>query len=332
MGLRKQVKSFFDKQQRSSDVTITVKDKTNPKWSTTSRGSSITVKKAPIISSNSRVFTMGSCFAVEIRNALRQRQVQVFPRYLELSTDPKKEKIGKLPERDNVNHYDTFSIKQEFDRVLNGGENFPYLRLNEKEAKKHFPAGEPVQDPYRRDVFAVDLTAMEETDQKISGCIRAAIEQADVYIITLGLTEVWRDRETGLYVWSEKVRRRSPDMKRFEFIRSTFQENYDNVRWVCDLLAERYPDKKVILTVSPVPLARSFSGDDVVVANNYSKSLLRTVAGQLESELQNVYYWPSFEIASRMDVFEADGRHVTDEGVGFIVGNFLKAYSTIEPS
>src|SRR5277367_4594756 len=37
-------------------------------------------------------------------------------------------------------------------------------------------------------------------------------------------------------------------------------------------------DQKVILTVSPVPFTRTFSGSDAVVANCYSKSVLRTAA------------------------------------------------------
>src|SRR5205814_997770 len=55
--------------------------------------------------------------------------------------------------------------------------------------------------------------------------------------------------------------------------------------------------KKVLLTVSPVPLQTTFTGQDAVVANNYSKSVLRVCAQNLFMKYSNVDYFPSYEIA-----------------------------------
>jgi hypothetical protein len=196
-------------------------------------------------------------------------------------------------------------------------------------AKKAMDGAARFQDPYRKDVLGVDEAAIARASEKVDACVRDAIHKADVYVITLGLIEAWRDRQTGRHVWSEKVRRLVPDPERIEFDLSDFHANHANVHRVCSLLRERFPERRIILTVSPVGLMRTFSGEDIVVANTYSKSVLRAVAGQIVREFDNVLYWPSYELALRMDLYEEDGRHVSPEGIDFIVGNFLKAYARL---
>jgi hypothetical protein len=80
--------------------------------------------------------------------------------------------------------------------------------------------------------------------------------------------------------------------------------------------------------VSPVPLGRTFTDDDIVIANGYSKAQLRAVAGQIDAEFDNVIYWPSYEIALRADLFRPDGRHITEDGVRFIMDRFLATHAT----
>jgi len=64
----------------------------------------------------------------------------------------------------------------------------------------------------------------------------------------------------------------------------------------------------------------------VIVANCESKSVLRAAAGQIMREYPTVRYWPSFEIASAHDIREANGSHVTPEGVKMIMDAFLAAH------
>ena len=97
---------------------------------------------------------------------------------------------------------------------------------------------------------------------------------------------------------------------------------------VCSLLKNHFPDKPVILTVSPVPLTRTFTSNDIVVANTESKSILRAVAARLAKENANVTYWPSYEIALARDLFEDDGRHVRREGIDLIVDQFIKVHAS----
>jgi hypothetical protein len=301
---------------------------TNDLWRASDRGGTITVPTVPIIRPDSSVFAMGSCFAVEIRDALRRRGFTVLPRYHDLEFDPAHQMVGKLPDRDNVNHYDTFTIRQEFEQAF--GEADPpgpadFWRIDSADARSDVPLGgdELHQDPFRKRVFADSAGGLADLSAGIDRCIRDAVARADVFVITLGLIETWRDRATGRYL----CRVPHPDLRdRSEFVLSDFASNLDNVRRVCSLIATHRPGTRIILTVSPVALGRTFTDRDIVVANMESKSVLRAVAGQVDREFDQVTYWPSYEIAMREDVFEDDGRHVTRQGVDKIVGAFLRAH------
>jgi hypothetical protein len=92
------------------------------------------------------------------------------------------------------------------------------------------------------------------------------------------------------------------------------------------LVFTTWPEKTLVLTVSPVALAKTFTNQDIIVANCESKSQLRAVAGQIRREFPNVCYWPSFEIATKQDVYCRDGRHVSPQAVQFIIDNFFRAH------
>jgi hypothetical protein len=83
------------------------------------------------------------------------------------------------------------------------------------------------------------------------------------------------------------------------------------------------------VTVSPVPLMATFSAEDIVIANTYSKSLLRTVAQEWANKHENVHYFPSYEIVQNSDpkvTWEEDRRHVKGQVVQHIMKLFLHNY------
>jgi tetratricopeptide (TPR) repeat protein len=84
-----------------------------------------------------------------------------------------------------------------------------------------------------------------------------------------------------------------------------------------------------LLTASPVPIMRTFTGDDVIIANTYSKSVLRAVAGQIAEEYPNVDYLPGYEavmLTKQANVWSDDLRHVEPEFVGRLVGRMCARY------
>ena len=84
----------------STGVTIEVVDgEVNDAWERSSRGTSITVRRTPLITRQSQVMALGSCFAVEIRAVLRREGFEVLPGYFDLRIDLDHERVGRLPEQ-----------------------------------------------------------------------------------------------------------------------------------------------------------------------------------------------------------------------------------------
>jgi hypothetical protein len=84
---------------------------------------------------------------------------------------------------------------------------------------------------------------------------------------------------------------------------------------------------KTILTVSPVPLHTTFTADDCVVANEFSKSVLRVCAERLRN-CPGVDYFPSYEIVpcAGMAAYEGDQIHVRDEVVREVTNYMVAVY------
>lgn len=320
---------LFRRSSRGFPGRLAIRREANPRWSDSARGTVVGVQPERLIGPDTRIFTMGSCFAVEIRNALRERGHHVLPDYFGIPFAADRVSIGRLPERDNVNHYDTYSILQEFERAFGEApaDSFPPLDVVPGRLRKRLGSGARWQDPYRREVYATTRESIESVSEAITRTIGDGIRRADLYVLTLGLIETWVDASSGRHVWSERVRRLVSEPERIRFHHTSYDENLANLRRVCDLIHHHHPDRPIVLTVSPVALGETYSGMDVVAANTLSKSLLRTVAGQILRERPSVRYWPSYELAQRNDLFEPDGRHVTAPAVGHIVETFVANHS-----
>jgi hypothetical protein len=304
----------------------------NSIWRHSARGRRITVPRNPILTPKTRIFTMGSCFAMEIRSALLARNFEIFPKYDQIAIDPSRQKLSSLPEIEDIPYYDTFTILQEFEHAF-GKRHFElrdFLQHTHR-LTNHFAVGGRTswQDPHRKRVMAADEESILDISRKIDACIEDGIRNSDIYIITLGLIETWRNSESGYHYCIPPYddRRGGLDkVKKFEFYLSNYGENYDNLKRICALIGENYPDRKIILTVSPVGLGRTYSGQDVVTATVEAKSILRAVTAEICREFSNVSYWPSYELATRDDIFREDGRHVRQDSVAMIVDTFIEAH------
>ncbi len=151
--------------------------------------------------------------------------------------------------------------------------------------------------------------------------------ESDVVIITLGLIEAWWDEVGRSYVVFDTPYLRLSDRDRFQFERLSFERCRDFVDRTLQLLLNG--SRRVLITTSPVFLARTFTGDDVIVANTHSKSVLRAVAGELSEKYENVDYFPSYEIATltrRPEVWEDDLTHVQPNFIARIMQHVTNAY------
>lgn len=305
-----------------------VRDILNSTWTDAERGHRITVKRDRFISRNAKIFAMGSCFAVEVRQALRMAGCDVYPKYREMQFDRTVHSPGRLPKRDNINHYDTYVIRQEIERAVARRSVDPasFWRLSVSPHPRLDRWAEVWQNPLHRNVYASSRDELVRLSQRLDRCIDDGLAAADIIIITLGLTECWRNRATGQYVCMGPASEDDERAAWLEFHPSGFAENLDNIRATIDCIWGSWPNKKIVLTVSPVALGRTWSGQDIVVANSISKSTLRAAAAQICRDLPEVIYWPSYEYATSHDSFRSDGRHVQPATVEAIMAAFISAH------
>ncbi len=160
--------------------------------------------------------------------------------------------------------------------------------------------------------------------------LRNALRQADVFVFTMGLTESWRNRYTGLeYAMCPGTAGGVFDAGQHVFCNQRYSEIHADMNAALRILREQNANLKVLLTVSPVPLTATASGEHVLTATSYSKSVLRSVAGDLAADLDGVDYFPSYEIithpAFRGMFYAPNQRSVISKGVDHVMESFFAA-------
>lgn len=188
-----------------------------------------------------------------------------------------------------------------------------YIPYSERWWPTDFP--DKVRDPYRRNVIYNKETATLEFEQHRNNS-RIALSNCNVLILTLGLIEYWRtvNNYYAFYrVPPKKIFDENPNKYEFAIL--------DSVSY-CTILIDSFiqniktqnKNVKVILSVSPIPLHATFRTDvDVVTANQYSKSVLKSVCNDL-TDNDEVFYFPAYEyVLSQPNPFIEDNRHVKVE-------------------
>lgn len=157
---------------------------------------------------------------------------------------------------------------------------------------------------------------------------RRIIERTEVFILTLGLSEIWVDKSSGRAFW-RAVPAHLFDESRHAFRVSTVAENFDNLRETVDLIGRHVPGAKVVVTLSPIPLMATFRPVSCLTANSVSKAILRVAIDELmRSDRKGLYYFPSYEIVKEMfvDPFQEDNRHLKPEVIDFVMSTFAAHY------
>ena len=155
-------------------------------------------------------------------------------------------------------------------------------------------------------------------------------------MLTLGLAEVWQDRDTGHVFW-RGVPKEIFDADRHVFRLSTVDENVANLRRTIALLRQVNPSAPIVLTLSPVPLLATHRDISCMTADCVSKSVLRVAIDLVMADrIPGVYYFPSFEIVKWMGATlswsaygEGDSsRDVNRRLIAPIIDAFIEAYYT----
>ena len=158
-----------------------------------------------------------------------------------------------------------------------------------------------------------------------------AFKTANILVFTLGLTEGWMNNETNqIYASAPGVGGGDYDSKiHLPFNMSTY-DCVSGLNEFLDLLRTINPTVKVILTVSPVPLAATHTSKHVLTATFSSKAKLRVAAEEVAEKNENVDYFPSFEIiqglAQSGKYFRHDLREIESHGVDHVMRVFFNYY------
>ena len=166
--------------------------------------------------------------------------------------------------------------------------------------------------------------------------VRQLFEKVDVFIFTLGLTEMWSHKSSGtVYPVAPGVLAGEFNDHVYEFQNATSDQVISDFRKFRKTVQRIRDGKKfkIILTVSPVPLTATSSGRHVLVSNTYSKSALRNAASCL-SESRYVDYFPSYEIVTnpaRFHLsFDENLRTVRQDTIDFVMRHFFAQHSPPE--
>ncbi|MBF9058680.1 GSCFA family protein [Rhodobacterales bacterium HKCCSP123] len=278
------------------------------------------------ITPRDRIVTYGSCFAQHFSRALTARG------YCWHDEEPAPE--GLAPETARLLNFGVFSARtgniytasllhQWVDWAT--AERTPPDLSWEQDGRVH--------DPFRPAVEPGGFASPQEMLASRRGTLEAfrrSILACNVLVFTLGLTESWHD--TGLGVEfpvcpGTLAGRFDPD--RHVFRNGDYPSVHRDLAQAIEKIraARNGRGPRVILTVSPVPLAATASGEHVLVASSGSKAILRAVAGQVARDLKHVAYFPSYEIISappyRANFFEPDLRGVNRSGIDHVMTQFF---------
>lgn len=186
-------------------------------------------------------------------------------------------------------------------------------------------------DAIRPSVDPVGLESAEQVTnvrQQHLRKVRQMLEQLDVMIFTLGLTETWVSPADGtVFPNAPGVVAGNLSDNPAEFYNLKATDSIAEMETFWSMLKNVNPKARMILTVSPVPLIATASGDHVLAATTYSKSALRVVAHELAQNNRDVHYFPSYEIINsaqgRGYYFDPDLRSVNDRGVEYVMSHFF---------
>jgi hypothetical protein len=252
--------------------------------------------EAPFIAKTTPVVAFGSCFAGHISRYLRERGYNLLGQGLKRSAYVIRFGEGMV---------NSFAIRQQFEWALEG---------------RAFAEG--LWRDKTGELLRPEADIREETLQ--------IFRSADVFILTLGLSEVWYDKASGDVFW-RAIPADSFEPERHAFRVSTVAENLDNLRAIVALVRRHRPGAKIVLTLSPVPLVATFRPVSCVSANSVSKAILRAALDELmreNAEAIDLFYFPSFEIVSTyfQDPYQLDNRHVRPHVVRTIMEAFVRHY------
>ena len=270
-----------------------------------------------------RVVTAGSCFAQHIARHLRARGFN----YLVTAPAPptltqavaETYQYGLYSARWG-NIYTARQLRQLFRRAHNTFR--PHDDIWEQDGT--------FIDPYRPAIQPGGFSSRAEYQADRAqhfAATRRAFADMDFFIFTLGLTECWLNTADGAtYPLCPGTIAGTFDPAQHRFHDLSAEEVVADFRAFLADLRTINPHVRIILTVSPVPLAATAKDTHVLQATILSKSILR-VAAAILARHDGIAYFPSYEIVTgphAENYFEPDLRSVSDHAVAHVMRLFVR--------
>jgi hypothetical protein len=280
---------------------------------------------------DSRVVSAGSCFAARIATFIQSSGVN----YLK-SDDRLASRLPEIQEETDSlfslrygNIYTARHLLQLLQRSVGLLTVTPPTTLDKKGRHRNL---------FRPSVLSyASLDVLQADDAAHLANVKELLGQADLFMFTLGLSEQWIDRVSGLSLPSTPGCGYGDfDKDQHYFHNSSLDEVRDELLQVFALLEKINPRLKILLTLSPVPLVATYEQTSAVEATFYSKSLLRQA---IDSAIKtwaknNITYFPSYEIVTNPHVisenFESDMREISEAGVKRVMKHFGRRYLNLD--
>jgi len=263
-----------------------------------------------------RVFVAGCAFAGQIGLALRQGGLRVTSMVGADDADA----IRGLARLDLLGHDNPVSLRQELEWV--GSRSFPEEAL--------LALGDRWIDPFLGQRAPAGSLALIRARRSALAAYYGRAFNADLVVLGLGHTETWYDRRTAQALAGPphpQARAAEPD--RFGMKRLAHDEVAAALKAISALILRRRPGTRILVMVSPVPMARTASGEDVILASMAAKSTLHAAATALAARNDGIDYFPAYEALSVSDpthVWAADRRSLRAGVVAALADAFMRDY------
>lgn len=272
--------------------------------------------------------TAGSCFAQHVHRNLMERDWAVLDFESPKNNFRREVMLAYGYGQYSARYGNVYSVRQMVQLLHEAYDlETPHAPVWQRPDGKYVDAQRPSIEP---DGYETPELVQDARDHHLRN-LRRTFECAELLIFTLGLTETWRHEATGTVYPTAPGVIATPDAPQDVSFR-----NDGHRAIMADLEAlnsfgqSRNPNFKLLLTVSPVPLTATGTGGHVLPATTYSKSVLRSAAGEFARGHDNVDYFPSYEIitnaAARGQFFEDNQRSVAASGVSSAMNLFFRAH------
>lgn len=278
-----------------------------------------------------RIATAGSCFAQHIASRLRQNGFQV------LDTEPPPRGLNIDTARlfgynlYSARYGNVYTLRQMLQLVQEcRGMRTPAEVIWEKNGR-FYDALRPSIEP--EGLAAADWVSSHRRQHLER--VNLLFQRTTLFIFTFGLTETWEHKTDGtVYPTAPGSIAGSYEPESYRFKNLDYTENLNDFLMLRDMLREYNGLMRFILTVSPVPLTATASGEHVLPATTYSKSVLRAVAGYLAQNYEDIDYFPSYEIVAgaptRGVFYENNLRNVATAGVDVVMQSFFEQHGSAD--